>query len=157
MPNTLPPIPLGTKIVFPTGGQITVFFRQLWETLRAAIASVPTVGLGVDVTNQGAAIASGVIYTTSAAGLYRVTYYARKTAIDGVSSSFTFVWHWTETAAPQTLNDTANATDTTGAVSSNSKLLQIDANTNVTYDMNYASNTPGTMKFRLSIRIEQVN
>lgn len=157
MPNTIPPIPLGTQIVFPKRGQITIFFRQLWETLRAAIATVPTVGLGVDLTNQGAAIAGAVMYTTAVAGLYRVTYYARKTAADGVSSSFTFVWHWTESALPLTLNDAANAVDTTGAVSSGSKLLQIDANTNVTYDMNYASNTPGTMKFRVSVRIEQIN
>jgi hypothetical protein len=157
VPNTLTPIPVKMPIVEPKSGAINVFFRQAWESLRAMVASVPTVGVGVDLTDQTAAIAGTVLYTTPVAGLYRVTYYARKTVADGVSSSFGFVWHWTESAVPQTLNDVANTTDTTGAVSSASKLLQIDANTNVTFDMSYASNTPARMKFRLSVRIELVN
>lgn len=157
MPSLLNPIPLKTPIVQPKSGAINVFFRQAWETLRAAVAAVSTVGAGVDLTNQGAALANVLIYTTPQAGLYRVTYYLRKTVADGVSSSAQFVWHWTESGLPQTLADAALTTDTTGAVASESRLLQVDQAINISCDVNYASNTPAKMKFRLSVRVEQMN
>jgi hypothetical protein len=157
MPNTLTPIPLGQKIVEPKTGAITIFFREAWESLRAAVATVPTVGSGIGLTNQSTALASQLIYTAPVAALFRVSYYIRKTVADGVSSSVGFVWHWTESGLPQTLTDTVLATDTTGAVAANDKLLDVDANTNVTCDISYASNTPGTMRYRFKVRIEQIN
>lgn len=157
MPNALQPIPVKTAIVTPTTGAISLFFRQAWEALRAAVAVVPTVGNGFDTTNQGASIAGQLLHTVTAAAKYRVSYYVRKTVADGVSSSLTFVWHWTESGVPQTLTDTALTTDTTGAVASNGKLLDVDANTNLTCDVTYASNTPGLMKFRIAVRVEQLN
>lgn len=157
MPNSLYPIPSGTSIVAPKTGRINIFFRQAWESLRQAVAVVPTVGSGASGTNQGAAIAGLVVHTTTVAGLYRVTYYVRKTTADGVSSSVAFTWHWTESAIPQTVADAAVTTDTTGAVKTNSALLDVDANTNLTFDFAYASNTPGQMKFRYQVRVELMN
>jgi hypothetical protein len=157
MPNALQPIPVKTQIVAPTTGAITLFFRQAWEALRAAIATVPTIGSGIDLTNQSAALAGTLLQTVTTAGKYRVSYYIRKTVADGVSSSVGFVWHWTESGVPQTLTDTLLATDTTGAVASNEKLLDVDANTNLTLDVSYASNTPAKMRYRIAVRVEQMN
>lgn len=157
MPNALQPIPVKTQIVAPTTGSITLFFRQAWEALRAAIATVPTIGSGIDLTNQSAALAGTLLATVTSAGKYRVSYYIRKTVADGVASSVAFTWHWTESGIPQTLADTALVTDTTGAVAGNDKMLDVDANTNLTIDVAYASTTPAKMRYRIAVRAEQMN
>lgn len=157
MANALEPIPLETRIVDPKTGAITVFFRERWESLRSGVASVPTLSTGYSASNQSAAIAGAVLFTTLSAGLYRVSYYIRKTVADGVSSSVGFVFHWTESGLPLSLTDTVLATDTTGAVKVGEALLEVDASVNLTFDTSYASNTPAKMRYRIEVRVEQIN
>lgn len=150
------PIPLGTPIVAKEG-TINIFFRQLWEQLRAAVKVVPTLGTGYSASGVAAAIVGALLQVTTTGALYRVTYYFRKTTADGVASSLRFRWHWTENGAPLSKDGTANVTDTTAAVSSESFLFFCDQNVGITFDVDYVSNTPGNMKYIIWIRVEQLN
>lgn len=158
MANSLSPIPVGTPIVYPASGAINLFFRQLWEGVRLALGLVPTVGAGYDATNQdGTAGSPTIVYTVTTGGRYRVSYYIRKTVADGVTSSIQFTWNWVENGVAQSLADAALTTDTTGAVASGSKMLFVDANSQLSFSRTYASNTANKMKYLISVRVEQLN
>lgn len=153
MARTLPPIPTETKIV-DRFGAVTLFFMQVWETLRASFLVVAAAAT-LQLTEQSAAIATTAVYTTLSAGLYRLSYYVRKTAIDGVSSSLTVTLGWVEGIA-QTEVQAALAADAVTAQQTGNKVVWADANTDLTIAVAYASNTPAAMKFRLDALVEQI-
>ena len=148
------PIPLKTQIV-DQAGAITVFFRQRWEELRQQILGVAARGI-FSVAGKNAAIAGQVIYTVQTAGLYRVTFTARRTTADGVASTLTFTWHYTDGGTPVSPAEAVNGTDSTGSLYTASRLFPADANSNLTFDMAYTSNTPGQMVYKVSVTAEQV-
>jgi hypothetical protein len=148
MARTLSQLPLGTPIVDTTGA-INVFFRQVWETLRNSFGTVGTANTPLQKLNQNAALGTTKIHTTLAAGLYRLSYYVRKTAADGVSSSLTVTVSWVESGVTLTDSAAAIATDATTAQQSGTKLVWADAATDLTVAVAYSSNTPGNMKYRL--------
>ena len=152
MPQSLPPIPQGVPIVDPNGA-ITAFFRLRWEDIITAFTTTPSIA-NVPKRTQTAAIATVAAFTTKRAGTYRISYYLRKTVADGVSSSLTFTWGWTETGVPLTESAAALTTDTTAAQQSGSKVVYADAATDLTFAVAYASNTPGQMTFRLDVVVE---
>lgn len=145
----LAPIPLRTAIV-DTLGTINIFFRQRWEELRLLTTQVPAKAI-YSVTGQTAAIATALVYTVVAGGLYEVTFTARRTVVDGANSTLTFTWHWTDGGVPCSDTATVNATDTTGSLYSGTRLLPVDVNTNLTIDMGYTSTTPAKMTFKLDV------
>jgi len=150
------PIPLRAPIVDKATGAINIFFRQLWEQVRTAVQLVATLGQSDLPATQTAAIVGKQIVVTTTGALYRVTYYFRKTVADGVSSSLKFRWHWTENGIPLSKDGTALTTDTTGAVASESFLFFCDQAVGITYDIDYASNTPAKMTFESWVRVEQL-
>jgi hypothetical protein len=154
MPQILGEIPISVPIV-EEGGAITLFFRQRWQELRDRFVLSPTVA-SVPQTAQTAAIATTSAVVASAGGLYRVSYYMRKTAPDGVSSSLTFTWGWTESGLPLTESAAALTLDATNAQQSGSKVLRSDANADLTFAIAYASSTPGQMAYRLDVVVEQL-
>lgn len=154
MARTLPPIPAGTRIVDPSGG-LTLFFQQVWETLRASFLVVAAAAT-LQLTGQSAAIVTTAVYTTLSAGLYRLSYYTRKTAADGVSSSLTVTLGWVESGVALTEAQAAIATDAITAEQSISKLVWADANTDLTIAVAYASNTPAAMKYRIDALAERI-
>lgn len=153
MPKALSPIPLGTPIV-DRAGAINIFFRQQWEALRNSFQVSPTVA-SVQRLDQSAAIVTESAYLTKAAGLYRISYYVRKTVADGVSSSLTVTLGWSDGVAV-TEAGAALATDSILAEQSGSKVVYAAANTDLTFAVTYASNTPGTMHYRIHVVIEQL-
>lgn len=156
MPPSTTIIPLETPIT-QKQGVITLFFRQAYEQLRQAVLYVSTLGNGYTASGLTAALSSAALQTTTVGGLYRVTYYMRKTVADGVSSSLTFTWHWTENGVPLSDSDAALTTDTTGAVKSGTRLFYCDSSVGITFDVAYASNTQAKMTYEIWVRIEQVN
>lgn len=146
-------IPLGSEVV-ETDRTISLFFRLLWEQLRGMVGIVATKA-SIALTNQSAAIGTSSAYVTTAAGLYRVSWYFRKTTIDGVSSSLTFTLGWTDHVQPLTESGAAVATDAVTAQQSGSKLVYADANSDLTYAMSYSSNTPAAMRYELYVSVEQ--
>lgn len=146
------PIPRLTPIVNKLG-RINLFFRERWEEVRNATASVPARAI-VELANQNASILTGLLFNTTQAGYYRVTFTARRTAVDGVASTLTFTWHWTDGGAPLSDTATVNATDTTGSLYTGTRMFPCDASIGLTYDMAYTSNTPGAMKFKIGVTVE---
>jgi hypothetical protein len=156
VPKSLAPIPLETAIVNPKDGTITQFFRLRWQTLIDIFSATPDVA-SVSLTNQNAAIVTANAFVTKSAGLYRVSYYLRKTVADGVSSSLTFTYGWTDGGVPLTESAAALSTDATSAEQSGSKLVFADQASGLSYAVAYASNTPGQMKYALRVVVEQLS
>lgn len=154
MPRTLSPIPTGMLIV-DDNGAITLFFRLAWQTLIDSFTTSPTAAT-VQKLSQTAALPTAAAFTTRATGLYRVSWYLRKTVADGVSSSLTLTLGWTESGLAVTEAEAALTTDTITAQQSGSKVVWADGATDLTYQVAYASNTPAKMNYRLDVSVESL-
>lgn len=160
MPKQISQIPGDTQIVVPQRGSINTFFRLRWEEVRNALGFTPDVAsLGPPdplYTSAHAAIVTTTAYTVLSGGLFRLNYYMRKIVADGVSSSLTMTLGWTDHGLPVTEAEAALTTDTTAAQQSLSKLVYADAASAITFAVAYASNTPGLMKYNVSVVVEQM-
>lgn len=162
MPRTVSDIPIGVPIVTLGGqspGEITPFMRQWVDDL---INGAPVVSLIVDpisAIGQNAAVVTTNAYAAAIGGLYRVSYYIRKTTVDGVSSSLAFTYGWTESGLPLTEVVAVGtlAADSTSAEQSGSKVMRIDDASALTFAIAYASNTPGQMHFRYDVTVERLS
>lgn len=152
MARSLAPIPADAPITNKTGS-VTDFFRLRWQQLLDGFAQSPTVG-NIRRTAQTALIASTVVYTTRAEGLYRVSFVMKKTIADGVSSSLTMTLAWVRGAVGCSEVGTALATDTTAAQQNGSIFVRADALTDLTFSIAYASNTPAKMTYEVDVVAE---
>ena len=148
MPRALTVIPQGVPIT-DSDGAITIFFRLLWNKLIIAFPQSPTVG-SYAVSGQTAALPLTTLYTTTAAGLYRVSFIMRKTVADGVSSSLTLTIGWVRAGLALTAVGVALVTDTTSAYQQGSVFVRADAGTNLSISLAYASNTPAQMVYEVN-------
>lgn len=87
-------------------------------------------------------------------GRYRISWYARITVADAVSSSLTVTIGWTESGLALTASGAALTGNTPFTVQSGSIVAELDGNSPITYATAYVSNTPGQMNYRLSIEVE---
>src|SRR3954466_749853 len=95
MPQSLSPIPLNTQIT-DKNGRITSFFRLRYQQLIDSFTLTPTLARADALLAQNTSLGPIVVAVAKAAGTYRLSYYYRRTVIDGVASSLTFSWAWTE-------------------------------------------------------------
>lgn len=153
MPRSLAPIPGGIQIVDRLG-LVTDFFRLRWEELRAGFQQTPALA-AVRKSAQTAALASTKLQTITSDGLYRLSYHIRKTVPDGVNSSLTVTFGWTNDVA-LTEVFAALTTDTATAHQSGSVLVRAKANSDLTVAVAYTSNTPNTMTWEIDAIAEQV-
>lgn len=129
------------------------FFASLVQPIANAPQFYPTVAL----TGQSASIGTTPIPLPSlATGLYRLTYYARITTADAVSSSLTVTLTWTDGGVSPSFSGAAMTGNTTTTAQSGSAMVQIDAASPISYSTTYASNTPAAMQYRLTILVEAV-
>lgn len=139
------------------GGMFTVPWLQWWSRVPDTLESIPNIINTVSLTAQNASLSatdfSGIVLPE---GLYRASYYARITTADGVSSSLTVVLAWTDGGVAMTLTGAAITGNTTASYQTSSIILHADADTDITYATTYASNTPGTMKYRLDLSLEKI-
>lgn len=154
MPRQINIIPADTKIV-DNAGAITVFFRLAWQSLVDAFQLAAT-RAAVGANTQNAAIATTIAWTTAQAGVFRVSWYLRKTVADGVASSLTMTIGWTDKAAALAQSGAALVVDANVAQQNGSVLVRADANSSLTYAVAYASNTPGAMKFDVVVEVEEM-
>jgi hypothetical protein len=141
----------------PAYGLSKDFGNWLQSSIVQNVASAPTTFPRSSLSNQSGGVAPTPIPLPSlAAGTYRISYYLRKTVPDGVSSSLTITFGWTEGTVALTLSGPPLTVDAITAVQTGTVLLLIDANSPITYAIAYASNTPGTMKYKLSVVVELV-
>lgn len=147
-------IPLGTEVV-ETDRTITLFFRQLWAQLITMVAKLPTVA-NLEKTGQTAAIATATAYTVQSAGVYRIAVSLQKTIADGISSSLTVTVGWTSRGIAMTHAFAALTTDAAGANDTDLWQFSADANSDITYAIAYASNTPAKMTYNANVVVEQL-
>lgn len=160
MPRSLTPIPAGVEIT-EGSGTITTFFRLAWQALVDSFQFSPSVAS----TQQGppataalsAAVPTTSLFTTKQAGLYRISFYLRKTRIDGVNSSLQVTLGWVENGVALSETGAAVVPDSvTVGQQSGEKLVWADTATSLTIAIAYASNTPAQMQFRYDALVELV-
>jgi hypothetical protein len=158
MPRALPPIPANTPIADVKDGTITTFMRLRWQQLvdgwaqTGATAAFSTVAAG-----QTAALPTTAVFTTPTPGVYRVTWFVRKTRADGAASSLTVTIGGVDLdGQPLTYSGAALTLDTTTAWQSDTKLLRCRAPSDLTVAVAYSSTTAGQMRYDLEVRVEQV-
>jgi hypothetical protein len=153
MPRTLGPIPLGTPIT-DRDGTITAFFRQRWQDVDAGWAQTGTVAR-LSLPTQSGAGGFTRILTVVTAGLYRVSWYLRRTRIDGVSASVQVHLQFTDTDG-QVLyfSGPASTVDTLQEWQGVVTPLRCAAPSNVNLFVTYSSTTPGQMQYDLEIAAE---
>lgn len=116
-----------------------------------------------DLTSQGAAITATTLISAPQTGMYRVSWSAAITTVDGVSSSlggtngFQVVYtsptdSVAKTTAPQT--PWATGLNTTGTADGGVMVVYAKTATNIQYAYDYTSATPGQMKYELHIKLE---
>lgn len=152
MPQSLAPIPAGVAIVDETGA-ITDFYRLLWQSLINGFINSATIA-AVSLSDRTTAKATTAAYTTVNAGVYRVSFAMHKTIADGVSSSLTMTIGWLRNGIALSQAFAALTTDTTAAQQNGSVLVYADANTDITYAISYASNTPNLMTYEANVVTE---
>ena len=131
----------------------------LWlqEAVVTRVQNAPELRTAVVLTAQNAAIgATPIPLATVTAGRYRVSYFARITTPDGVSSSLTISIGFTDGGVACTQSGAAMTGNAVTTTQSGSIVVQSDANAPLTYAVLYASNTPGAMGYRLSVVCEQL-
>lgn len=148
------PIPVRVPII-DSARCMTIFFRQRWEELRLAAQRIGALAT-FTLTGQVAGSVGTVAATVTSGGLYQLSYMMRRTIADGISSQFRLTWNWTHLGVPVSKAMENNTTDTTGSVSSEVIEIYADANTNITFDRTYASNTPAKMTYALYGSVKQV-
>lgn len=136
---------------------ITVVFRQWLLSLTTRIQASPNVQNTVALTAQAAAIGSTAVSVgTVAAGVYRLTFYARITTPASVSSSLTVNFGWTDGGVSCSKASVAITGNTTTTVGSESFLMRADQATALNYSTTYAAvGTP--MQYALTVTIEQLS
>lgn len=140
-----------------------------YNAIATVSGGIPAEYATVDLTNQGAAIGTTTMYAvpSTGAGQYRLTWNAKLTTADAVSSTLgalTIVYIDPDgiaqtITAPATIAAGTIATTSTGNTTGTVLIglpltLNCKASTNVTYAFAYASNTPGQMKYNLHIKLE---
>lgn len=154
MPRLLSPLPDGADIT-ARGGPITAFFRLRWQELLDAFQLAATRANRL-ITAQTDAIGTTTIYTPQQAGLYRLSWYFRKTVADGAASSLTMTFGWSDLGAALTVAGAALTTDATTAVQQGSVLLRADALSSLTFSVAYASTTPNRMQYDVGVTVEEL-
>lgn len=138
-------------------GRLSRVGQQWFLSLTQALQQATTTLKSVSLTAQSASLTTTTVpLGTFAAGLYRVTYYARVTTAAGVASSLDVTVGWTDGAVPCSVTSAAMTGNTTSTVQSGSVLVHVDANGPITYATTYASNPASAMVYRLDLAVEAV-
>jgi hypothetical protein len=153
--TTTPAAPTGSvNVVFQTDGSGNV-------SGSVPASAVELVADNVDLTGQNANISATNIIASANQALYRVSAYIIVTTVDGTSSTLPSVAiGWTDNDNGQTQSFTLTPTNTGNTLTTFQEAVMIlssQAAAAITYaTASYASHTPGTMKYALHIRLEQI-
>jgi hypothetical protein len=159
--NTIAPINAQTPIAEDAKGNplgyISRYFRQWLLAITTQIQSFVPTHASLSLTTQAASLVTRTAYATTAAGLYRVSYYVRITRAATTSSSLTVTLGWLESAVALTQAFAAITGNTIGTVQSGSILVRADTLSALTVATAYASVGGTTMQYRIDVTVEQVS
>lgn len=139
-------------------GKPSKTFIDLWTSLQEDASAAPKrLASPTALTGQGAAVSTTTLGTPDSDGLYQVAWHLRITTAAGVSSSAQVTFGWTERGITQSYaGTTVNGNTTTTHESAPPILIRADAATPITYNVSYASNPAGIMKFSLDVVLTAV-
>lgn len=128
------------------------YFRSRDERLGTAAHTDQSVAL---TTNQTASIGITPIVSAANVGLYRISSYLQQTVAAGVSASLQVIIRWTSGGITFTKSGAALTGNTTGTYEAlSSFMVRVDAGTNITYEVVYASNPVGQAAYIFDILAE---
>ncbi len=121
------------------------------------VQSSPKIGIIAAAATQSASVGTTPFQPGSfSSGLYRLTYYFRVTTAASVSSSLQVSFLWTDGAVSCSRTSVAVTGNTTTTTDSNTYMVNVDANTPISWSTTYAS--VGTaMKYSISLTLENMN
>ena len=131
-------------------GKPTDEFTKWSESVERQSSASPVAPEPSEQLEDIAASDSGTLGGDIPAGLYAVYVYREVTTADPVSSSLAVAISWTHNgkALTRTLSAFSGAPQTVNDTVSDVTVIEIDANTPISYTLPYASNTPGVARFQ---------
>jgi hypothetical protein len=141
-------------------GKPTGLITRVWNAwllaLTTRISAAATVLRTTQLLAQVAAVVTTAAYTTSAAGLYRVTYCLRVTQAATTSSSLTVTLGWVRSTVGLTLSGSALVNGGPASAQTQSMLVRADRASDLTFAVAYVSVGATPVKFELDVVVEQV-
>jgi hypothetical protein len=139
-------------------GFVSTYFRKWLLTLTDRLQRAAYVIANVySLTGQNAALATHAVYTTTAAGLYRVSFVVRVTQAATTSSSLTVTLGWTRSAIALTAAGSAIVNGGVTSVQSGSVLMRAASATDLTVAVAYASVGATPMLWEIDVVVEFVS
>lgn len=139
-----------------TNKSIAPVWQRWYSALVLNVNAAPSQIGTVTLDAQAAAIVTEPIPLPLSLpeGLYRLTYYLRKTVV-GSTSTLTVTLGWTDGGVACTQTFAALTTNTTSATQTNSVTVRSDAGAAFTYALAYGS-TGTAMQYAFDLRVEQL-
>jgi hypothetical protein len=157
MTTLLNPLPLPTSTTLVTADRMMDWFWvQYFNNRDQRIESTASTVTTTAVSTQSASIAATPIDVGTAAGIYRLSIYARLTQAATTSSSLMVTIGWTDGTVSVSKAYAALVANTVTTVLAETLPVQIDANASLTYATTYASVGGTPMIYRLAIAAERV-
>ena len=129
------------------------FVAQAQAVNTASVTATPPTSL---TALGGAITTTSLVPALTAAGIYKLSYYARITTPGTVSSSLTVTLSWTDHAVGQSFTGAAMTGNTTTTWQALTFPAYVDAGLPVTYSTAYASVGATSMVYELYVLIEQI-
>jgi hypothetical protein len=144
--------------VKPASGFVDLPWILWFQEWQSRLLASPERLASMTLTGQAASIASSPISTgILAAGLYRLSYYARVTQAATVSSSLTVTFGWTDGGVTCTASGAAMVGNTTATAQSGAFVVHADQAAALTYSTTYASVGGVSMEYQLTVLVEGIN
>jgi hypothetical protein len=151
--NTTPAAPAGgTNVSWQSDGS---------GNISAYSSTAASIKASVNLTAQTANVGATTLLAVSASGAYRVSAYSIVTTVDGASSTLpktTITWTDPNNSTGQTFDITpTNAGNVLTTFQQGTMVFNAKTGTNIQYATSgYASGTPATMQYALSLRLEAI-
>lgn len=139
----------------PKEGLCTDVWRKWLQSIVGEVQSSSVVTDSVVVSNQQGAVESGLLAVVLNSGFYRVSVYVRVSSPASVSSSISVTLRWLDGGVACSYTPSAEIGNTTSAVNQYTWAGPVDAGTQITYDVNYAS-VGSFMQYNLRLVLEKV-
>lgn len=110
----------------------------------------------VSLEDQAASVASTTIASPLAAGLYRVSYYARITQAATSSSTLDVTIGWGDDDQTQTFAGATINGNTVTTYQNDSFLIHVTGGGGITYQLDYTSTGATVMQYRFDIYVEEM-
>jgi hypothetical protein len=153
---TIPPVPrfntlLGDVKKWLVSFQWDNWFQGIANRLNSSAEQMGSANLSAQTSSVSATNLNSL---TIPAGFYRVSYSQQVTRAASVSSSLTSSVAWTAGGVAQTSTNAAMTGNTTATHQEGMLPIQVDANTNVTYALTYASSGSPSMQYAFRATVE---